>query len=189
MTSDSFDLTTNSSGGESTANGKEHDQSYTRIALNYAYAITKQFQLGATYRSLNGEASGANNSAFSASTIGLNLWWNFNKKLEESAYVGLRYWVTSFDVEASGAGFQTLTRGLYTNGTPAASNTDGSDVLTQITLELGKRFHVGKWMGFHLTYSPNVEFNSSTLARDASGIDDVTTSGLTWNWLKFDVLF
>lgn len=160
----SFDFSTSSD------DAKPNKDVSTHMALNYAYAITDAFQLGGTYKSVTGETGGAD---IGATTFGLNFFWNVNNRLVNTHVLGFRYWMTNYAETTNTRGF------------------DGSkdDTQTDIVLEYGYRWKVGSAWGFDLTYAPRVAYSISTLSPDAAGADDVRTTALAWDFLKFDLLF
>jgi hypothetical protein len=94
-------------------------------------------------------------------TMGLSAYWNVANKLVDTHYVGVHL----------------------------LSTEDASDNKTSTTaLEYGYRFSVGSAWGFNLTYAPAVTYAMATKKFDAGG-DDEKSADLTWNFLKFDVLF
>lgn len=161
--SGSFDITQSS-------NDADNETSTMNIAINYAYAVTNEIQVGFTYRDYAGEEAGAD---VAANTIGLNFFYNLDGALKNSKYIALRYWTSSVS-EATGD-----------NG---VINGAEDDTQTDIVLEYGKRWHIGSGWGFDLTFSPNVQYAMSTFSDDSAD-EDTATNTLTWNWLKFDVLF
>ncbi len=161
--SKSFDLSLNSNDADSETNT-------TNIALNYAYAINNNWQVGVTYKSYTGEVSG---SDVDATTMGLSGYYNFGKSLDSTSYVALHYNMTE----------------IGETGTYNSVALSEDDTVTDITVEYGHRFHVGHVWGLHLTYAPSIAYTVSTFEPDASGSDEVDTNTLAWNWIKFDVLF
>lgn len=147
--SKSFDVSTSTTG---------EDDKATNISLNYAYAITQNWQAGLTYKSKTGELSGAD---INDTTMGLSGYYNFGESIDSTCYVGLHY--------------TTMTN-------------DADDTTNTITAEYGHRFHVGHIWGMHLTYAPSIAYSTMTTELDAGG-DDVDSTALAWNWIKFDVLF
>ena len=156
----SFDFST-------TSNDKTAKTATTNIAINYAYAITDAFQLGVTYKSYTGEEAGTD---VNKTTQGLSFYYNVDKKVQDTCYLALHYNMTAWG-EAE--------------GTTAAKD----DAQTDIILEYGHRFAVGSAWGFNLNFAPSVSYVMSTFTPDAAGQDDVATTSLAWNFLKFDVLF
>jgi hypothetical protein len=146
---------------------------WTHINLNYAYTVAPQIQVGLGYQSLTGENAGTD---VDANRITVSGYYNFMKDIKNSNYVALHYGMASYG-EAGAALF----------GFNSAAAKDDSE--TTITLEYGKRWHIGTGWGFHLTYAPSVQYAMNTLVKDAAGQDDVTTNDLSWNFVKFDVMF
>jgi hypothetical protein len=159
MRASSFDFST-------TSDDKDSKTATTNIAINYAYAITDAFQLGVTYKSYTGEVSSTD---VNKSTQGLSFYYNMAKKVNDTCYLGLHYNMTTWGEAESGV---------------AAKD----DAQNDIVLEYGHRFSVGSAWGFDLAFSPAVMYTMSTFTPDAGG-DDVKTNSLSWNFLKFDVLF
>ncbi len=95
-----------------------------------------------------------------SSTIGLHGYYNLDGKAIDTCYVGLHYNMTDLE------------------GDDSESSTIG--------LEYGHRFNVGSWMGMHLAFSPSVNYSIVTTE---NGTEDVESSALAWNFVKFDVLF
>jgi hypothetical protein len=159
----SFDVSLNSNDADSETNT-------TNIALNYAYAINNNWQVGATYKSFTGEVAG---SDVDATTMGLSGYYNWGKSLDSTCYVALHYNVTN----------------IGENGDYNDVTLSEDDTVTDISVEYGHRFHVGHVWGLHLTYAPSVAYTVSTFEPDAAGADEVDTNTLAWNFVKFDVLF
>lgn len=145
------------------------ESSDMRIAINYAYAITNAFQIGLTYDSKK-ETTEGDVDAGSYTKTGLSFYYNMDKKVNDTCYLGLHYNMTSYADDITGS-----------------SSQDG-DKQTDIVLEYGHRFAVGSAWGFDLAFSPAVMYTMSTFTPDAGG-DDVKSTSLSWNFLKFDVLF
>jgi hypothetical protein len=146
-------------------NSDDTDTKTTNIAINYAYAINNNWQVGVTYKTYSGEVS---DNDVDRNTMGLSGYYNFGKSLDSTCYVGLHYDITNW------------------SETDTLASED--DKQTDITLEYGHRFHVGHVWGLHLTYAPSIAYTTSTL-EDDSADEDYKSSSLAWNWIKFDVLF
>lgn len=162
----SFDLSKTSDDKDSNAKTDK-----TNVALNYAYAINGNWQVGATYKSVTGKDAG---TKVDANTMGLSGYYNLDGKVEDTCYVALHYNMTSYGKDGSSI-----------NG--VSGNKD--DKQTDIVLEYGHRFSVGSAWGFHLTYAPAVSYTMSDFDDDTAGVDNIKTNTLAWNFLKFDVLF
>ncbi len=153
---DSFNLDFSKTDGDS--NTEDSETSSNNFNINYAYAINNMWQVGGTYRN-------ETTTSGDAVTIGLSGYYNLDKKLVDTCYVGLHYDVMT------------------------ASNDDKT---TSIGVEYGHRFSVGEWMGLHLTYSPSINITQSTKVLDndsAATYEDEVSTSLAWNFVKFDVLF
>jgi len=155
--SNSFDLSF------ATAEKGDTELSSNSLALNYAYAINSNWQIGGKYMVNTSNFltdTGAKNDTENT-TYGISGYYNFGKSLDSTSYVGLHY-------------------DMMTNR--------AEDESTIISAEYGHRFHVGHVWGLHLTYAPSITFSQSTTEFDAGG-DDLEAQALAWNWIKFDVLF
>lgn len=149
------------------SNDADSKTNTTNIAINYAYALTNSFQLGLTYKSYTGEVA---SNDVSKTTTGLSFYYNLDGKVNDTCYLALHYNMTAWG-EAEGS--------------VAAKD----DAQNDIVLEYGHRFAVGSAWGFDLAFAPAVMYTMSTFTPDADGSDDVATTSLAWNFLKFDVLF
>ncbi|MEX0798169.1 MAG: hypothetical protein WD025_01915 [Bacteriovoracaceae bacterium] len=155
-----------------TSNDADQETNLTNVSLNYAYALTPAFQLGATWRSLQGEFVGAD---VDASTIGLNFFWNLEEKLTDTHVLGLRYWVTNYN--------EALSAGASEDYVAASED----DTITDLAFEYGYRWKIGSGWDSTVTFAPSVAYEISTFQPDSG--NDVVTSNLSWNFLKFDLLF
>ena len=165
----SFDFSTVSNDADGAA-----ETSTTNIALNYAYAVTSEIQIGATYRSYTGtaanEAVGATKpSDVARTTMGISGYYNLDGDIGNTNYLALHYDMTNWG-EADSEGAK-------------------DDSQTDLILEFGHRWTVGTGWGFDLTYAPSVTYTMTTFSPDAAGSNDVVTSQIGWNFLKVDVLF
>lgn len=150
--------------------------STTNIALNYAYAINNMWQVGATYKSRTGESGG---NDFGGTTMGLSGYYNVNGDLTNTHVIGLHYLMHS----ASDGSYE------FMGGDDAIGEDDSAST---IALEYGHRWQVGSAWGFNLTYSPTVTYAMTSYDWDVDANDDAngdSYTSLTWNFLKFDVLF
>lgn len=141
----------------------------TNIALNYAYTVAPQIQVGGTYASQSGKDAG---TKVGVTTTGLSAYYNMSDKLNDTCYFAFHYNMTS------------ASEGGTVNGVTLAKD----DKLTDMVLEYGHRFNVANAWGLNLTYAPAITYAMSTHAPDAGG-DDVKGTKLAWNFLKFDLLF
>jgi hypothetical protein len=142
------------------ANGtKDNDTAGNNIALNYAYAINNNWQVGGTYKN-NNVGSG------DTTTVGLSGYYNAGKSLDSTCYYGLHYDMktdktTSNDIKTTTIGLEYGHRfhvghvwGLHLTYSPS------------------------------LVYS----MSTTDYDNDAID-EDQKTQALAWNWIKFDVLF
>src|SRR5690606_38117692 len=109
--------------------------SQTEIALNYAYTVAPQVQVGLGIDYANGHSEKSMYYTVSA-------YYNFSTDLANAYYAGLHY---TFGEEKD------------------------TDKTSAIRVEGGKRFAIGSWQGFNLTYAPTVEVAQVTIEDDASG--------------------
>lgn len=139
------------------------------IALNYAYAINKMWQVGLSYRTETNTVDGDVTAVGQKwNETGLAGYYNFDGDLANTCYAGLH----------------------LKNKTVAETDTTGDDgfKVQTIALEYGHRWHLGEAWGMHLTFSPSVVYNMSTTSYDADK-DDLKATSIAWNWVNFDVLF
>ena len=167
---DSGDRASSFDFSKSTNDVKDNEEDNMRIAINYAYAVTNAVQVGLTYDS-NKNTTDGDAQAGDYTKTGLSFYYNMEKKVNDTCYVGLHYNMTT-----------------YADDITTASSKDG-DKNTDIILEYGHRFAVGSAWGLNLAFAPSVMYAMSTYAPDADGADDVKSTNLAWNFLKFDVLF
>lgn len=141
----------------------------SNLALNYAYAVTDTFQVGASYKKHKHETNGdIANAGDDSSTIGVQVIYNFAHKLTDTCYAALHYDMTnSKDSDAAEDGSKTNTLGL----------------------EYGHRFTLGTVMGLNFNYSPSATLAFGKTSPNASGADDSSTTVVSLNFVKFDVLF
>jgi long-subunit fatty acid transport protein len=147
------------------------------IALNYAYALNDQWQVGGVYKNykatVDGDVVAGSNGS---TTMGLQAIYNFSG-LTNSNYIALGYQI------------QTLEESDVESEAGANDEGDDDDKTTTISLEFGHRFSLGNLWGMNFNYSPSAVLSQSTLDPAASGSDEVKTTAVTLNFVKFDVLF
>lgn len=137
------------------------------ILINYAYAVAPQWQVGITFGQESEEQDNGATTKDQKDTLGLSIYYNMEEDLMNTCYFGLHYNTFKYDNEIS-------------NTTYDKGNT--------ISLEYGHRFSLGKLWGLGVTYSPAVAYSMSTTELKA-GADDIESTSLAWNWLKFDMMF
>lgn len=152
----------------STGDNESNDNVFTRnIALNYAYAFTNSYQLGFTYKNFLKETNGVTSRGDESSTMGINLTYNFSQELADTNYLTIGY---SAQVdEESDAGNDGQKTNIW-------------------NIVFGHRFSMGTVWGMNFNYSPSAEVAISSTSFDANQ-DDVATTAITLNFVKFDVLF
>jgi hypothetical protein len=158
-----------STGSEQGASGNENT-STKRLNLNYAYAITDSFQIGANYK-MNKELTSGDVAAAGDETTsyGLQVIYNFAHQLHDTNYLAVKY-----DMMKAEESDTTGDDGWETN---------------TWTVEAGHRFSMGTVWGMNFNYSPSVSLAFSNTDYDASGSDESSTTDFTLNVVKFDVLF
>jgi hypothetical protein len=141
--------------------------SSNNVSLNYAYAVTNAIQVGVTYH--NNQNSDGNKNM-----MGGSVYYNTAGKLTDTCYFALHYNVTT-DQQLS--------------ATQIAANEKEIDIFDTI-IEYGHRFSIGSAWGMHLTYAPSVAYKMTKQEQEKNDEDYTTdTTSLTWNFLKFDLLF
>lgn len=148
-----------------TSGGTAHNTT-TSIALNYAYAFTNSFQLGAEYRSFKSE--GAAKAETENMRYGIFGIWNFAGRLTDTTYVGLKYTMGDSEV---------------TDATGAKSEADNMT----LSAELGHRFTLGTLWGMTYNWSPSLELG--VVGIDPKKGDESSQTEFKLNVLKVDVLF
>lgn len=141
----------------------------SNFAINYAYAVTDTFQVGANFKKYKLETNGDVDAAGDESTsVGVQVIYNFAHKLTDTCYAALHFdMLNSKDSQGNDDAFKTNTLGL----------------------EYGHRFLLGKLGGMHFNYSPSATLAFSKTSPDASGADDFSTTVVSLNFVKFDLLF
>lgn len=140
----------------------------SNLALNYAYAITDTFQVGASFKKHKHEENGDVTSQGDQTTVGLQVIYNFAHKLTDTCYAALHYdMLNSKEAGSADDAFKTNTLGL----------------------EYGHRFSLGTLMGLNFNYSPSATLAFAKTSPDASGADDSSTTVVSLNFVKFDLLF
>ena len=148
--------------------GDETDEVKTQnIALNYAYAFNDQWQLGVVYKNLktttDGDVAAAGDHV---TTMVVQAIYNFSG-LTNTNYLALGYQVSKS--EESDAGNDEVNS-------------------KAIGLEFGHRFSLGNLWNMNFNYSPSVTLSQTTVDDDAAA-DEVKTTAVSLNFVKFDVLF
>jgi len=153
----------------STGNRDSANVSTTNLALNYAYAVTDSVQVGLNYKNFNKKTSGdVKEVGDKSNTMGLQAIYNFDHKLTDTCYAAVHYDLTKNE-ESQG------------NDKATKTNTWG--------FEYGHRFSLGNLWGMNVNYSPSATLAFAKTASDASGTDDVSTTNVSLNFVKFDVIF
>ena len=134
----------------------------TNLALNYAYAVTDSVQVGAKYKNFRKEDSGSV-VGNSSKTLGLQVIYNFAGQLSDTNYAAVQY------------DTQTVTQ--------------SNDKTNTWTAEFGHRFSMGTVWGMNFNYSPSASLAFAKTAPAASGADDSSTTSVSLNFVKFDVVF
>ena len=155
------------------------------LSLNYAYRISKRFQLGAFYEGLHREYKfrrkdgGSSPQTIESDTYGLFLIYNFNNNLYDAYYLGLGVSSTTYEEEIS----------------HDFADSEGKAPLelddTNETYELffGKRIPISI-MGFdNLSFSPQIKFFYQTHGKDFRDQDVDYGLGMSLQPIRFDLLF
>lgn len=154
------------------------------IALNYAYRLTDRFILGGYFRSSNSEYK-FNTSSSSATveaetqTIGLFALYNFSDTISSAWYTGAS--VGHFQIE------QEVSHNVALEEGKNPFELDDTGMIFEIVA--GKRFRLLKWNIDHLTYSPQIGFFHRTHSKDFDDQNVKNGYGVSFQPLKFDLLF
>ena len=146
------------------------EQSDLSFALNYTHDFNGQFMAGLTYISKK-ETTDGDVDAGSMTTTGVHFFYNLSGKVLGS-YAGLRYHMHAYADDA---------------GSTAGFGNDG-DAQTDIILEYGHRFGLGKLAGVHWAWVPTISYAMSTSNEENADVD-VKTTTLTWTPVNFNVIF
>lgn len=138
------------------------------FAFNYAYTVAPQIQVGLGVHHNH-------DSSNDYTTWTLSGYYNLSSNLTNTYYAGLHFATTNIASDKNGS----------VNGTALSHK----DKHTATALEFGRRFAIGSWAGYNLTFAPNVTYTMTKIDWDAAGRKDTKENSLTWNFLKFDVLF
>ena len=163
----------NSTGSEEGAN-----ISARNIALNYAYEVVSGVQVGAIYKKFTAEVGGdmTNGDLQSSTTMGLQAIYNFKGELADTNYIALKYETTKLEeseVDTDNAG----------------GFGDDDDKSNVWTVEFGHRFSLGNLWGMNFNYSPSANIAFSKTEFGDSTKDDASSTTVSLNFVKFDVLF
>jgi len=139
------------------------------IALNYAYAINNQWQVGAFYKNNSTTTDGdVLTAGGSSTTMGLKAIYNFDG-LVNTNYLALSYGIQNIKDDAT-------------------SGSQDGDKNTTIGLEFGHRFSIGTIWGMNFNYSPSLTVSQVSFESDNGG-EDTKTMAASVDFVKFDVLF
>lgn len=157
------------------------------INLNYAYAITEAFQIGLEYKNYKKTSSGdIENFGDSYSGYGAKIIYNFAHKLKDTTYVSIGYGINKIDDSDDKLD-------LDEDGTNETDYKIGAETGVW-NFEIGHRFSLGTILGMNFNYSPsaNLSFTKTDAEVKILGEkvkDESSTTNLTLNFVKFDVLF
>jgi hypothetical protein len=157
------------------------------LAFNYAYAITDMFQLGVQYKS-HELKTGGDIAEFGdkSSEIGFFGFYNLANSLTNTPYLYVGYTMAKtddaddlFDTDADGEGDTDYT--LEAN--------EG-----RWNIGFGYRWSMGSLGGMNFNFSPSIDLEFSKIETEASLAgtkfkEDSSTTAVTLNIVKFDVLF
>lgn len=135
------------------------------LALNYTYAINGSWMVGLAYEQ-NKSSNDGNDDATTMTKTGLHAFYNINGTVNDTCYVGLRYVMTNYSNDGA---------------TDSDSNTD-------IVLEYGHRFALGKLGGMDWAYAPAASYTMGTYSDDSADEDTATTT-LAVQPVRFNVMF
>ncbi len=157
------------------------------IAFNYAFAITEMFQLGVQYKS-HELKTGGDIAEFGDKTseVGLFAIVNIANQLKNTPYIYAGYTMGNWD------------------DSDELADTDGDDILdTEYDIErtedrwnfgIGYRWSMGSLGGLNFNFSPSVDLEFAKFEAEFSLAgtktkDKASTTAVTLNIVKFDVLF
>lgn len=154
------------------------------IGFNYAYRLTDRFILGGYFRNTNSEykfntpSSSARVEA-ETQTIGLFTLYNFSDTISSAWYTGLS--VAHFQLE------QEVSHDVVLAESKNPFELDDSGMMFEAIA--GKRFRLLKWNIDHLTYSPQIGLFYKTHSKDFDDQSVKNGYGVSFQPIKFDLLF
>lgn len=149
------------------SNGGSSHSTRSNVALNYAFAVTPSWQLGALFKKFQNE--GAGKEKLETQTFGVFGIWNLAQRLTDTTFVGLKYQMGNQE--------NKNTLGIKTN----------DDDTQTISAELGHRFTLGTLWAMNFNWSPSLELGVSRIDPDQG--DESSSTEVKLNVLKVDVLF
>jgi hypothetical protein len=164
---------------------KSVDYFLSDISINYAFRISRWFQIGGFYQGSHSEYNFKKRTGESAplqiesNSVGTFVIYNFSEDLNDSFYVGYSFAITSYEEENS----------------HEFSNAEGKapfelDDITQThELIIGKRFSLRGFNVENLAYSPQFRIFYRTHGKDFDDQDVGSGTGLNVQPLRFDLLF
>lgn len=139
------------------------------IALNYAYALNGSWQIGGEYAMLDQE--GSQKATTEASRWGVFGIYNFKGQLHNTNYLALKY-------------------SMYQREEDSAAGAKSTDTETDTwTLEFGHRFSLGTLWGMNYNWSPSISAAVAGTDNNIAPKTESSTTTVTLNVLKVDVLF
>ena len=154
------------------------------IGLNYAYRISERFQIGAYYTNTNSEykfqkSSGQAEVEAETTTIGVFTLYNFSDTLSSAWYVGVS--IGQFSNK------QEVSKDIALEEGKSPFELDDSGMIYEVVV--GKRFRLLKWNIDHLTFSPQIGFFHRTHGKDFDDQHVKDGHGISFQPIKFDLLF
>jgi hypothetical protein len=154
------------------------------FSLNYAYRITRRFQLGGYFQSYTSRytfhtTAGAPKTELETQVLGAFLIYNYSDTLSSAWFTGLSAGVfqrndeTSHDVA------------LAESKKPFELD-DAGEIYELVA---GKRFRLSKWKIEHLTFAPQLSVYYKDHGKDFDDQKIKNGIGLTFQPVKFDFLF
>jgi hypothetical protein len=155
------------------------------LSLNYAYRISRRFQLGAFYEQLSNEykfkrkGAGTSSQSLETNTLGMFIIYNFHHDLKQAYYLGLSA-SNSFHEEEVSHDFTDV---------EGKAPIELDDTNQTYELFFGKRLPISI-MGFdNLSFSPQVRLFYQTHGKDFDDQDVDYGLGVSLQPVRFDLLF
>jgi hypothetical protein len=165
---DGLNFTMNSETHENTV--ADDDTSETSFGLNYAMAFAGNYGAGLTYVSKNKATDGDVGAVGDKyNMIGLSFYWNKDGSWSDSCFAALHYNMLTVD--------------------DTTATTDSGNKNTDIVLEYGHRFKLGKMMGVNWNWVPSVAYTMGTTVYNNSAADDDKATNLTINVGNFAIAY
>lgn len=157
----------------------------TDLSMNYAFRISRWFQLGGFFENYHSEykfkkkGGGESPIEIETNTLGIFLLYNFREDLNDSWYVGPSISISNYEEENS--------HDFGESEQKAPFELDDNSLVYEMII--GKRFSLRGFKVDNLSYSPQVNFFHRTHGKDFDDQNLGSGSGVNIQPIRFDLLF